>query len=73
MLHHWLEATDGTGYVRAALLDYRKTFYPVDHNLLVTKLYSLRIKPTTVNWVVDFLGDRTGYPHWSVASFGHDK
>ena len=59
MLHHWLEATDGTGYVRAALLDYRKASYPVDHNSLVTKLYSLRIKPTIFNWVVDFLGERT--------------
>lgn len=59
MLHHWLEATDGTGYVRAALLDYRKASYPVDHYLLVTKLYSLRIKPTIFNWVVDFLRERT--------------
>lgn len=59
MLHHWLEATDGTGYVRAALLDYRKASYPVDHNSLVTKLYSLRIKPTIFNRVVDFLGERT--------------
>lgn len=32
MLHHWLEATDGTGaYVRAASLDYKKAFDLVDH------------------------------------------
>ena len=33
MLHHWFEATDGTGAnVRAAPLDYKKAFDLVDHN-----------------------------------------
>ena len=59
MLHHWFEATDGTGaHVRAALLDYKKAFDLVDHNLLIAKLYSLGVKPTIVNWVADFLRDR---------------
>jgi len=44
MLHHWFEATDGTGaHVRAALLDYKKAFDLVDHNLLIAKLYSLGV------------------------------
>ena len=56
MQHHWLGATNGTGaYVRAALLDYKKAFDLVDHNLLIAKLYSLGVKSTVVNWVVDFL------------------
>ena len=59
MLHHWFEATDRTGaHVRAALLDYKKAFDLVDHNLLIAKLYSLGVKPTIVNWVADFLRDR---------------
>ena len=61
MLHHWFEATvtDGTGaHVRAALLDYKKAFDLVDHNLLIAKLYSLGVKPTVVYWVADFLRDR---------------
>ena len=59
MLHHWLEATDRTGAdVRAALLDQKKAFDLVDHNLLIAKLYSLGVKPTIVNWVADFLRDR---------------
>ena len=59
MLHHWFEATDGTGaQVRAALLDYKKAFDLVDHNLLIAKLYSLGVKPIIVNWVADFLRDR---------------
>ena len=56
MLHHWLGATDGNcAYVRAALLDYKKAFDLVDHNLLIAKLYSLGVKSTVVNWVIDFL------------------
>ena len=59
MLHHWSEATDGTGaHVRAALLDYKKAFDLVDHNILIAKLYSLGVKPTIVNWVADFLRNR---------------
>ena len=59
MLHHWSEATEGTGaHVRVALLDYKKAFDLVDHNLLIAKLYSLGVIPTAVNWVADFLRSR---------------
>lgn len=59
MLHRWLENTDGTGSrVRVALLDYRKAFDLVDHNILIAKLFSLGIKPTVVNWIADFLRGR---------------
>ena len=59
MLHHWSEATDGTGaHVRVALLDYKKAFDLVDHNLLIAKLYSLGVKPTAANWAADFLRSR---------------
>ena len=45
MLHHWLEAMDGSGFpARVALLDYKKAFDLVDHNLLVAKLYSIGVK-----------------------------
>ena len=60
MLHHWLEATDGNGScVKIALLDYRKAFDLVDHNLLIAKLFSLGFKGTVVNWIIDFLHDRS--------------
>ena len=59
MFHHWLNSTDGTGSsVRTALLDYRKAFDLVDHNLLVAKLFSLGVKPSVVNWIIDFLRNR---------------
>jgi hypothetical protein len=59
MLHKWLEATDGTGAtVRIALLDFKKAFDLVDHNLIISKLFSLGIKPSVVNWIADFLRER---------------
>jgi hypothetical protein len=59
MLHKWLAATDGTGSaVRVILLDFRKAFDLVDNNLLVPKLHKYGIKPTVLNWMVDFLRDR---------------
>ena len=60
MLHHWLAATDRTGStVRVALLDFRKAFDLVDHNLLIAKLFSYGIKPHVVNWIADFLRGRS--------------
>ena len=59
MFHHWLHATDGTGStVRTARLDFRKAFDLVDHHILVAKLLSLGVKPTVLNWVIDFLRSR---------------
>ena len=51
---------DGSGsHVRLALLDYKKAFNLVDHNLLVAKLYGIGVKPTFVNWICDFLRNRS--------------
>ena len=59
MLHTWLGATDSTGAtVRTALLDFRKAFDLADHHVLIANLYSLGVKPTVVNWIIDFLRDR---------------
>lgn len=41
-----------------SLPDYRKAFDLVDHNLLTAKLFSLGIKPSVVNWIIDFLRER---------------
>ena len=59
MLHHWLRTTDGNGLtVRTALLDYWKAFDLVDHHLLIAKLFSLGAKPTTINWIIDGIGNK---------------
>ena len=60
MLHSWLAATDGTGStMKVALLDFRKAFDLVDYNLLITKLVNYGIKPSVINWIIDFLCKRT--------------
>ena len=47
MLHKWLAATDGTSStVRVILLDFKKAFDLVDHNILVARLNNYGIKPT---------------------------
>ena len=51
-------ADETSARVRAALLDYKKAFDLVDHNLLTAKLYNLGVRLTVVNWVADFLRDR---------------
>ena len=57
MFHRWLRTTVGTGVsVRTALLDFRQAFDLVDHNILV--LHTLGVKPTAINWIIDFLKDR---------------
>ena len=59
LVHRLLRATDGTGStVRTALLDFRKAFDLVDHHILVAKLLSLGVKPSVVNWIIDFLRGR---------------
>ena len=59
LVHRLLRATDGTGStVRTALLDFRKAFDLVDHHILVAKFLSLGVKPSVVNWIIDFLRGR---------------
>ncbi|XP_028414247.1 uncharacterized protein LOC114537304 [Dendronephthya gigantea] len=59
MFHHWLSATDGTSStIRTVLLDFRKAFDLVDHHILIAKLFSIGVKPTIVNWIIDFLRHR---------------
>ena len=44
--------------VRAILMDYKKAFDLIDHNLLMCKLESYGINPYILNWIHDFLSDR---------------
>ena len=44
--------------VRVTLFDFRKAFDLVDHNIILNKLQTLDIKPSVVNWIVDFLTNR---------------
>ena len=59
MIHNWAEATHATGAaVRIMLLDYRKAFDLIDHNILAKKICDLPIPLGIARWVVDFLTNR---------------
>jgi hypothetical protein len=59
ILHTVSKATDGNGaLVRLVLLDFKKAFDLIDHQVFVMKLNSLDIPPSIINWVRDFLTDR---------------
>lgn len=59
MTHEWSKATDGTGAaVRVILLDYKKAFDLIDHQILVKKILSLNMPPGVARWVCDFLMNR---------------
>ena len=59
MIHQWTKATDGTGdSVRVFVLDYKKAFDLIDHNILINKLSMYKINPFVVNWICDFQSNR---------------
>ena len=46
------------GLLRALFIVLRKAFDSVDHNLLINKLESYRLKNTELNWFKSYLSDR---------------
>ena len=55
IVHNLAKATDGNGaFVRLVLLDFRKAFDLIAHQILMEKLHSLAL-PFSINWVRDFL------------------
>ena len=79
IVHNVAKATDGNGaLVRLVLLDFRKAFDLIDHQLLMVKLHSLDVPPSVINWVRDFLTNRQQrvklanycYSEWSLVPAG---
>ena len=51
---------DGNGAtVRVTLCDYKKAFDLIDHRILVNKLCKLDLPTEIINWIIDFLSDRS--------------
>ena len=58
-VHNLAKASNGNGaLVRLVLLDFRKAFDLVDHQILIKKLHSLAVPSSVINWVRDFLTNR---------------
>lgn len=58
MLHDWHEAVHNNNSVRLLLVDYKKAFDLVDHNVLLAKLNDLDVPNFIINWIGAFLSDR---------------
>jgi hypothetical protein len=59
IVHTVTKATDGnSALVRLVLLDFKKAFDLINHQLFVMQLNSLDIPPSIINWVRDFPTDR---------------
>ena len=60
VVHKLPEATDGNGAtMRVFLFDYRKAFDLIDHSILVTILKQIKVPTCIINWIIDFLSDRS--------------
>ena len=60
MILEWLLATDeNSAFVRVFLFDYGKAFDFIDHGTLAAKLKEIELPNSIVNWILDFLSDRS--------------
>ena len=59
MIHEWQTALDQGGAVRALLVDFRKAFDSVNHNLLLQKLYNKNVPHQLIKWFFSYLQQRS--------------
>ena len=53
-------ATNGnSATIKTVLFDYRKVFDLIDHRILVDKLCKLVLPTRIINWIIDFLSERS--------------
>ena len=59
LLHNWITSLETPGKaIRILMVDYRKAFDRVDHNLVTEKLESMGVAPFLVSWTRSFLHER---------------
>ena len=58
MVHQWQEAIHNHNSARVLLLDFRKAFDLVDHNILVEKLVYFNVPNILIRWIAHFLCHR---------------
>ena len=59
MVDKWLKALDRGELVGVVLVDFRKAFDLVDHEILLKKLELYKLNHTCLNWFRSYLSDRT--------------
>ena len=58
MVEKWLKALDNSELVGVVLVDFRKAFDLVDHNILMKKLELYKFNQISLNWFRSYLSDR---------------
>ena len=61
LIDHILSALDKSEFVIGIFLDFKKAFDTVDHEILCNKLYKYGIRGNALQWMKDYLNDRTQY------------
>ena len=59
IIHHVTRLLEANDYIRCLLVDFSKAFATVSHVLLIRKLQKLDIPTFVINWIINFLTDRT--------------
>ncbi len=59
VLDDWTESLDNGGQVDLLYMDFMKAFDQVHHKHLVNQLYSYVIRSNILEWIRDFLFERT--------------
>ena len=57
--HEWQTALDHRKAVRIVLVDYRKAFDSVNHNIILSKLYQKQVPHCLIRWFFSYLDKRT--------------
>ena len=60
-INKWMKCLDNNTPVDAIYLDFAKAFDTVPHKRLITKLEGYGVKGSVLNWIKDFLSNRTQY------------
>ena len=55
MIDSWLKAINDDDMVGVVMVDFKKAFDLVDHNLLINKLKHYRLSDETIKWVSSYL------------------
>ena len=55
----WTKAVDGGNAVDVIYLDFSKAFDRVNHQVLLEKLYNYGVRGLALDWIAEFLGQRT--------------
>lgn len=59
LTHHVSHLLETNAYVRCLLIDFSKAFDVVDRFILISKLRNLNLAPCILNWIINFLSNRT--------------